>query len=106
MRSSYEREGVEMRSESRRGWIGCGRVKFSRGIGTVALAALLLTALLVPSTTVHAETDGPNLPPKNPYLADSAYAMSHGDSAQQDSTGIPGPTGSIDSTTTGPSAPA
>ena len=35
----------------------------------------------------------PNLPPKNPYLADSVYALAHGDSAQQDSTGIPGPTG-------------
>ena len=82
-----------MRSKSRRVWAGCGRVKFSRRIGVVVLTTLLLAALLLPSTIVHSDNDGPNLPPENPYLADSAYAMSHGDSAQQDSTGIPGPTG-------------
>jgi hypothetical protein len=32
-------------------------------------------------------------PPANPFLADSAYAMAHGDSAQQDSSGLTGPTG-------------
>ena len=32
-----------------------------------------------------------NLPPKNPWLADSIYAMGHGDSAQQDSLAVSGP---------------
>lgn len=32
-------------------------------------------------------------PPKNPFLADSIYAIPHGDSAQQDSTSLAGPTG-------------
>jgi hypothetical protein len=32
-------------------------------------------------------------PPKNPFLADSNYAIPHGDSARQDSTKLAGPTG-------------
>jgi len=48
----------------------------------------------IPSPTGTAQpVQVPNLPLKNPYLADSVYALAHGDSAQQDSTGIPGPTG-------------
>jgi len=35
----------------------------------------------------------PDGPPKNPFLADSIYAVPHGDSAQQDSTKLGGPTG-------------
>ena len=35
----------------------------------------------------------PDGPPKNPFLADSIYAIPHGDSAQQDSTTLAGPTG-------------
>lgn len=33
------------------------------------------------------------LPPKNPWLADSIYALGHGDSAQQDSVAVAGPDG-------------
>lgn len=33
------------------------------------------------------------LPPENPWLADSIYALGHGDSAQQDSVAVAGPTG-------------
>lgn len=33
------------------------------------------------------------LPPKNPWLADSIYALGHGDSAQQDSVPVAGPSG-------------
>ncbi|MDB3923344.1 hypothetical protein N9359_04530, partial [Luminiphilus sp.] len=32
-----------------------------------------------------------NLPPANPYLADSNYAMAHGDPAQQDALPQSGP---------------
>lgn len=32
-------------------------------------------------------------PPKNPHLADSIYALGHGDAAQQDSVPVAGPTG-------------
>jgi len=35
----------------------------------------------------------PDGPPKNPFLADSIYGIPHGDSAQQDSTKLAGPTG-------------
>lgn len=35
----------------------------------------------------------PNLPPKNPWLADSIYALGHGDSAQQDAVPVAGPSG-------------
>jgi hypothetical protein len=50
------------------------------------------------------------MPPRNPYLADSNYAMGHGDSAQQDSVpqgGPMGPSGKLDEneiqyTSTGP----
>lgn len=45
-----------------------------------------------PAETEESE-DSSNLPPKNPCLADSAYALAHGDSAQQDSTEIAGPVG-------------
>ncbi len=41
------------------------------------------------STSVDAE----NMPPKNSYLADSSYAMAHGNPAQQDSVAQYGPTG-------------
>lgn len=37
------------------------------------------------------EVDGGG--PKNPFLADSIYAIPHGDSAQQDSTSVAGPEG-------------
>lgn len=33
------------------------------------------------------------LPPQNPWLADSIYALGHGDSAQQDSVAVAGPSG-------------
>jgi hypothetical protein len=35
----------------------------------------------------------PNPPPRNPFLADSDYAIGHGESAQQDSSPVRGPTG-------------
>jgi hypothetical protein len=35
----------------------------------------------------------PDGPPKNPFLADSIYSIPHGDTAQQDSTKLAGPTG-------------
>ena len=42
-------------------------------------AFLLIIALATAPIGMTAE-----LPPGNPYLADSSYAMAHGDSAQQD----------------------
>ena len=50
--------------------------------------ASIFVAIYLP-TPAQAE----NRPPKNPYLADSSYAMAHGDSAQQDSVAQKGPTG-------------
>jgi hypothetical protein len=35
---------------------------------------------------------GAELPPRNPYLADSVYPLGHGDSGQQDALPVPGPT--------------
>ena len=34
-----------------------------------------------------------NLPPRNPFLADSSYAIAHGDSGQQDAVAQAGPVG-------------
>lgn len=51
----------------------------------------MITIALFASTTlsVHAT----NMPPRNSYLADSSYAIAHGDSAQQDSVAQQGPAG-------------
>lgn len=51
-----------------------------------AAAAVLLSLAGAPAQAA-------NMPPKNPYLADSSYAMAHGDSAQQDSVAQAGPAG-------------
>ena len=49
-------------------------------------AFLLIIALATAPIGMTAE-----LPPGNPYLADSSYAMAHGDSAQQDALPQAGP---------------
>jgi hypothetical protein len=53
------------------------------------LKPILLLALLV----AHMSGQAAEMPPKNPYLADSSYAMGHGDSAQQDAMPQAGPSG-------------
>jgi hypothetical protein len=58
------------------------------------LGVRLAGALLLHSLAVAPMASGESPPPKNPYLADSVYALGHGDSAQQDSMAIAGPTGS------------
>ncbi len=55
-----------------------------------AVLAVIFCALL---TGVSANSQAFNMPPKNPYLADSSYAMGHGDSAQQDAVPQAGPSG-------------
>jgi hypothetical protein len=50
----------------------------------------VVAALIVMSGAAAAS----QMPPKNPYLADSIYALGHGDSAQQDSVPVAGPQGS------------
>ena len=55
----------------------------------VYLGSALVSVAIAFSHPAQAE----NRPPKNPYLADSSYAMAHGDSAQQDSVAQKGPTG-------------
>jgi hypothetical protein len=56
-----------------------------------AAASLLLAAAVVPATPAGAA--GANLPPRNPWLADSSYPIGHGTSAQQDSVPQAGPAG-------------
>ena len=51
-----------------------------------ACCASGLLALLLSIDVVAAE-----LPPRNPFLADSNYAIGHGDSAQQDAVAVAGP---------------
>ena len=53
------------------------------------LPGFTLALLLITSTGIKAF----EMPPKNPYLADSNYAMGHGDSAQQDAVPQAGPMG-------------
>jgi hypothetical protein len=55
---------------------------------TYALAALL-AATVLPSAPATAF----EMPPRNPWLADSSYAMGHGDPAQQDAVPQGGPMG-------------
>lgn len=46
-------------------------------------------------------TAAPNLPPRNPFLADSAYSIGHADSAQSDSSPIEGPSGPSETLSSG-----
>ena len=57
------------------------------------LCLLIFTVACTTSEAVPVCGDGGSSPPKNPFLADSIYAIPHGNSAQQDSTTIAGPTG-------------
>ncbi|MBP6701276.1 MAG: hypothetical protein KA135_08510 [Halioglobus sp.] len=61
---------------------------FSNLLAALPVAALLLGPLLSSQAVAAFE-----MPPKNPYLADSNYAMGHGDSAQQDAVPQAGPIG-------------
>lgn len=54
-----------------------------------SLSGLGFTLLMVAAIGANAL----EMPPKNPYLADSSYAMGHGDSAQQDAVPQGGPMG-------------
>ena len=55
----------------------------------IVLTPLLATIALVLSQGLY----GFEMPPKNPFLADSNYAMGHGDAAQQDAVPQGGPMG-------------
>ncbi len=51
-----------------------------------------VTCVTAAGTANSADTaDVPNLPPKNPWVANSAYAISHHNSAQTDVTSVAGP---------------
>ena len=54
-------------------------------------ASCILLCMLALSPLINAV----EMPPKNPYLAFSSYAMGHGDSAQQDAVPQAGPMGTI-----------
>ncbi len=49
--------------------------------------SILLTGLVLAGTTNATD----NVPPRNPWVADAAYAISHHDPAQSDSTPVDGP---------------
>ena len=67
-------------------------------------AAILMTGFIATCAPAHAQTlpaacnshtaaiTGGPLPPRNPFLADSAYPIGHTNSGQVDSTLVPGPT--------------
>jgi hypothetical protein len=56
--------------------------------------ALALAALATSSCSDGSNTNASfRAPPRNPFLADSDYSIGHGESAQQDSSPILGPTG-------------
>jgi hypothetical protein len=54
---------------------------------------LLKPALLLAVLTAHLGGQAAEMPPANPYLADSSYSMAHGDPAQQDAMLQAGPRG-------------
>ena len=57
-----------------------------------SLTVLLLTKLMLGSLAAGSvQTFAFNLPPANPYLADSNYTMAHADPAQQDALPQHGP---------------
>ncbi len=51
---------------------------------TLVIAAIAILAL-------GAAADAGNMPPRNPFLADSVYPLGHGDSGQQDALPVAGP---------------
>ncbi|MCG8592593.1 MAG: hypothetical protein MJE66_25160 [Proteobacteria bacterium] len=61
-----------------------GSEGFDRVVGLVAGLCVVALASAAPAE---------QSPPRNPYLADSIYALGHGDSAQQDSVSATGPVG-------------
>ena len=69
--------------------------KVGRNAGLLAVLLCALTAMAGCSSDGGSDggANAPNLPPVNPFLADSNYPIGHGESAQQDATGIAGPTG-------------
>lgn len=56
-------------------------------ISNNTFAVVVLASLYMSAATAAV------LPPKNPWLADSIYALGHGDSAQQDAVAVTGPAG-------------
>jgi hypothetical protein len=65
----------------------------TRAPAPAILTAALAAAAVACSDRTGTTTAAPNPPPRNPFLADSEYALGHGESAQQDSSPIAGPTG-------------
>ena len=59
----------------------------------IAIQPFLKTTLLLTALATHAVGQAAEMPPKNPYLADSSYSMAHGDPAQQDAMPQAGPSG-------------
>ena len=62
-----------------------GSHRLWRLLFVVTIAWTLLAA------TATVATAAPERPPRNPFLADSSYALGHGESAQQDALDVPGP---------------
>ncbi len=54
---------------------------------------VLLAVTLLAGSLLALPAAAATLPPKNPWLADSIYALGHGDAAQQDAVPVAGPAG-------------
>ncbi|MFP8869985.1 MAG: hypothetical protein VCB43_00300 [Myxococcota bacterium] len=61
-------------------------MKFHTSARFQIVALVMFSALLTATAATAA-----NLPPKNPFLADSVYPLGHGDSGQQDALPVKGP---------------
>ena len=90
------------RAETWRRRFGCGLAvgKESevsrRGESAISVCRPTLAAfitLLALSSAAQAVVGTPELPPRNPFLADSSYPLGHSGSAQQDSVPMAGPSG-------------
>ena len=59
----------------------------------ITIQPFLKTTLLLTALATHVISQAAEMPPRNPYLADSSYSMAHGDPAQQDAMPQHGPSG-------------
>lgn len=66
-----------------------GKIIMFSSVYQAVMACCIVVCMLALSPLINAV----EMPPKNPYLANSSYAMGHGDSAQQDAVPQAGPMG-------------
>jgi hypothetical protein len=63
-----------------------------RGRSHLALTAFVFLSLLGDTGAIAGMTEAAGTPPRNPFLADSEYPITHSNPSQVDSTATPGPT--------------